>query len=384
MVRKGFKVMDSDMHVMEPPDLWQRYIDPQFKDRAPRGPTPQQPTKEQGIWSGAPLVHPDGQPWGIAPVSDRVWQMRRTGRNFTSHQERIKPYEERGWTGEVQLGAMDEEGIDVAVLYPSRGLYALPIPDMEPRLAAAVAQAYNDWLYDFCQADPSRLLGAAMVSPFDVEDAVSESRRCVRELGFTGVFLRPNEVNGRNWHDPYYEPLWSTLEELGVPLGFHEGVGSAMRTVGEQFGDNDLLRHVFSHPGEQMLAVGSFCVGGVLERHPNLKVAFLEANCSWLPFLVWRMDEHWERQGDVYAPELKMAPSEYFKRQCFASAEADEDPIKYVVDYLGSDRLVFSTDFPHSDSKFPRSVDAFLELPIGDEDKGKILWDNCARYYGIE
>ena len=383
MVRKGFKVMDSDMHVMEPPDLWQRYIDPQFKDRAPRGPDTR-PIEEPGVWTGAALVHPDGQPWGIDPVSDRVWQLRRTGHNFLSHQERISPYQEAGWSSQVQLGAMDEEGIDVAVLYPSRGLYALSISDMDPRLAAAVARAYNDWLYDFCQADPSRLLGAGMVSPFDIEDAVSEARRCVREMGFKAVFLRPNQVLGRNWHDPYYQPLWSTLEELGVPLGLHEGVGAAMPTVGDQFDDHDLLRHVFSHPGEQMLAVGSFCAGGVLERHPNLRVAFLEANCSWLPFLLWRLDEHWVRQGDVYAPELRMAPSGYFTRQCYASVEADEDPAKYVIDYLGGDCLVFSTDFPHSDSKFPKAVDAFLELPISDEDKGKILWDNCARYYGME
>ena len=79
-----------------------------------------------------------------------------------------------------------------------------------------------------------------------------------------------------------------------------------------------------------------------------------------------------------------MAPSEYFKRQCFASAEPDEEPVKYVVDYLGNDRLVFSTDFPHGDSKFPEAIDSFLQLPISDDDKRKILWDNCAYYYGIE
>ena len=103
-----------------------------------------------------------------------------------------------------------------------------------------------------------------------------------------------------------------------------------------------------------------------------------------MPFLLWRLDEHWEQEGDVYAPELKMPPSEYFKRQCFASVEADEEPVKYVIDYMGNERLVFSTDFPHGDSKFPTSVARFLKLPIGDEDKRKVLWDNCAQYYGIK
>jgi predicted TIM-barrel fold metal-dependent hydrolase len=144
-----------------------------------------------------------------------------------------------------------------------------------------------------------------------------------------------------------------------------------------------MLKHVYCHPVEQMLAVGSFCGGGILERHPNLRVAFLEGNCSWLPFLLWRLDEHWERQGDVYAPELKMPPSEYFKRQGFASVECDEAPVKYVIDYLGDDRLVFSTDFPHGDSKFPKAVESFLTLPIAEKSKRKILWDNCAAYYGL-
>ena len=374
MAKNGFKVFDSDLHVLEPGDLWQKYIDPEFKDRAPRGLSE---SMQDMI-----MIDPDGKRWGRDPaVSDAV---RRSGREFAMKQIKYKSYAERGWTGEVQLGAMDEEGIDVAVLYPSRGLFALAIPDMDPGLAAAIARAYNNWLYDFCQSDPTRLVGAGMVSPFDVADAVAESRRCVAELGFKSVFMRPNQVGGRNWHDPYYEPLWSTLEELGVPIGLHEGEGCAMRQVGDQFGGDLMLRHVLCHPGEMMMATISFCGGGILQRHPSLRVAFLEANCSWLPFLLWRLDEHWERLGDVYRPDMTMAPSEYFKRQCYASVESDEEPVKYVIDYMGSDRLVFSTDFPHSDSKFPKAVECFLQLPITEEDKRKILWDNCANYYGIK
>ena len=111
-----------------------------------------------------------------------------TGDQYSRNNVRYKAYGDRGWTGEVELDGMDVEGIDVAVLYPSRGLYTLSTPGMDPRLAAALARAYNNWLYDFCQADPTRLIGAGMISPFDVEDAVSESHRCVRELGFKGVF----------------------------------------------------------------------------------------------------------------------------------------------------------------------------------------------------
>ena len=374
MAKNGFKVLDSDLHVIEPPDLWQRYIDAEFKDRAPRG--------LMDSVANLFLEGPDGKPWGRTqtPADDR---RRISGKEYAVNQKKYRYFHEGGWTGELQLEAMDAEGIDVAVLYPSRGLYVLAVPGLDPPLAAAIARAYNDWLHEFCQADPDRLIGAGMISPFDIENAVSESIRCVKELGFKGVFLRPNEVDERNWYDSYYDPLWSALEELQVPLGFHEGVASGLPQTGDKFRDSFMLQHVFTHPVELMLATASFCGGGILEHHPKLRVAFLEGNCSWVPFLLWRLDEHCELWGDVYAPDLKMAPSEYYKRQCFASVEADEDLVKYVIDYMGNNHLVFSTDFPHPDSKWPGSVNRFLELPIADEDKKQILWDNCAQYYDI-
>ena len=144
-----------------------------------------------------------------------------------------------------------------------------------------------------------------------------------------------------------------------------------------------MLRHTVCHPGEQMLAAVSFCGGGILERHPRLRVAFLEGNASWVPFLLWRMDEHYEWLGDVFARDLSREPSEYFKRQCFVSVECDEEPIAAVFDQMGVANIVFSTDFPHPDCKYPGAVARFLELPLPDAAKRAILWDNCARYYGL-
>jgi predicted TIM-barrel fold metal-dependent hydrolase len=134
----------------------------------------------------------------------------------------------------------------------------------------------------------------------------------------------------------------------------------------------------------QMLALGAFIGGGVLERHPKLTVAFLEANCSWVPWLIWRMDESYELEGDLFMKDLSMMPSEYFKRQCFVSVEPDETPARYMIQEFGADQLVFSTDYPHGDSRYPNATNAFLELPISDEDKRKILWDNCAAFYHVE
>jgi predicted TIM-barrel fold metal-dependent hydrolase len=307
-----------------------------------------------------------------------------TGHNFERNQALYADHSRRGWTADCQLEAMDVEGLDVAVLFPSRGLSVLTHPATDPRFAAAIARAYNHWMYDFCRLDTTRLLGAGMLSVFDINDAVAEARRCVEELGFKAVFLRSNIVNGHVWHEPYYEPLWETLEDLGIPLGFHEATGSRSPQVGEQFNPNFGLRRIYAQPMSQMLGMGSFVAGGICERHPKLKVAFLEANCSWALWLLWRMDEDYELEGDICMPELKMAPSEYFKRQCVLSIEPDEHPASYFIQEYGADQLVFSTDYPHGDSRYPHAVDAFLQLPISDADKRKILWDNCANFYAVK
>src|SRR3989442_16005426 len=129
MARKGFKVLDSDMHIIEPPDLWQRYIDPELKDQAPRGLTE--------TVGDLRLIGPDGKPWGRDADAVRD-QQRGRGQSFAQNQIPFKPYEERGWTGEVQLGAMDEEGIDVAANDPSRSLFGPSMPVMDPRGGAGL------------------------------------------------------------------------------------------------------------------------------------------------------------------------------------------------------------------------------------------------------
>ena len=143
-MHKHFKVLDSDIHIIEPSDLWQCYIDAEFRERAPSGLTED---------AGDLRLACAGKPWGrVAGAADA--RRRRQGHDYAHNQERWRPFQERGWTAKVQLEAMDTEGIDVAVIYPSRGLFALTIPAMEPRFAAAMARAYNNWLYDFCQENP--------------------------------------------------------------------------------------------------------------------------------------------------------------------------------------------------------------------------------------
>lgn len=383
MAINGFRLFDSDLHVIEPADLWRRYIDPRFRDRAPVG------VVEQPFSTGH--LHPlDGVPFSptdtgdFAPMASGhcVEQAHARGRY-----EQYCGFDRRGWGPDVQLEAMDAEGIDRAVIFPTAGLTVNGREYDDDAFAAALARAYNDWLADFCSRDGDRLFGAAMIHVQNVPAAVEEVRRARRELGFRGIYLRPNPMRGRNWHDPAYDPLWAACEEEALPVGFHEGYPSRLpHAVAERFNDGLadwwLTDHVARHPIEMMYTAICLISGGVLERFPGLTVGLLEANCSWVPYWLWPMDEHYEVREFALKARLPELPSTYFKRQCFVSIEADEEAACPILERI-ADNVVFSTDFPHSDCAWPNASRAFLELPMSEEQKRRILWDNCERMYGF-
>ena len=378
MAFNGFKVMDSDMHVQEPADLWTRYIEPKYRDQAPVG--------TSNYLGDQDLVHE-----GRVISRFRVQAPYQGGMTdwFTDHYGRREIYEDfdrRGWDGKCQLEAMDAEGIDVGVLYPTRGLFAHAKEYDDDGFAAAISRAYNNWLAGMCAVDPKRMYGAAMLPAQDIQAAIAEVKRAREELGFIAVFLRPNPIRGRNWHNPCYDPLWAACEKYGMAVGFHEGTPCELPVaMGDRFqgihADLWMTEHVAAHPIEQMYACLSFIQGGVCERFPKLRLAFLEGNCSWVPFWLWRMDEHWEARRHVVKNRVKLPPSDYFKRQCYVGIEADETPGKYAIDWGAGNNIVFSTDFPHPDSKYPNSVKTLVAQPLADDAKRKILWDNCVRLY---
>ncbi len=178
-------------------------------------------------------------------------------------------------------------------------------------------------------------------------------------------------MNRRPWHHPAYDPLWAEIERLGVPLSFHGG-GQTYLTpdFGLEVLDKLMLWHTFSQPLGIQFVTACLCGGGVLERFPNLKVALLEGNCSWAPWFLYRLDEHWEWTGWYEAPELTMPPSEYFKRNCWVSVEADEVTVPHFVETFGDEKLIFSTDYPHGDSKYPHAVDTLRQAAAHRREQG--------------
>ncbi|HKX48811.1 MAG TPA: amidohydrolase family protein [Candidatus Binatia bacterium] len=367
MSKNGLRAFDSDMHVFEPADLYTKYMNPKWGERIPRG----QPRTKHGMTR---YFLGNGKP--IRPPSDVV--------DFHESRmaDRFKESLARDYDNISQLAAMDKEGLDIAVLFRTSPLHTNE--NFEPEYANDLCKAWNDWMVDFCKADSWRLKGSALITLHDVNLAVKEAQRTVKN-GAVGLSLCPEPINARQIHDRYFDPLWREAQEMNIPICFHPPARPQQPQVSkdrfEGHPNQALLVNPLRNPIEQILAVSAFTAGGVLERFPKLKVAFLEGNCSWLPWLLYRIDEYWEMQGAMADIPLRKKPSEYFKEQCFISVDVDEGLVKNVIDYLGDDNIVISTDYPHIDCRWPHALDEFLMTPISEQSKKKILWDNCARLY---
>ena len=357
MSRLPFPVVDADAHIIEGPDLYGRYLDPAFRDRAPR---------IVADSAGVRRMHYEGRVVPPFPEGQRS-----SWRNWESPAERIT--------------LMDEEGIDKAFLFPSSATF-FPF-GTDAALAMALVRAYNDYLGDFCAKYPDRLYGVALACLHDVPWAIAEARRAVRELRLRAVMVRPNPLNGRRVDDPAYLPFYAALEELAVPLIVHETTGCPDTAGADRYGidrpDRYAFNHIISHPFEQMLAVLALIGGGVLERFPRLRVGFFEAGAGWLPYWLWRLDEHVESPHfRAQFGGLRMAPSEYFRRQCFTTCEADETGLAATIAALGEDKVMFASDFPHFDSSRGVVEEFWKDQRLPDPLKRKLLGDNCIAFYG--
>jgi predicted TIM-barrel fold metal-dependent hydrolase len=366
MSKNGLRIVDVDGHVREADDLFEKYLEAPFRARAP---------KIEKVANGQLLFRLEGDRHHRRP-DETPFRIKEDGAPVNENRHLATDPKDR-------LRAMERDGIERGLLFPSAGLY---LPSVEEEAyAAALCRAYNNWLYDYCNTDPKRLMGVGVVPVQDVKLAIEEARRAVNELGFKGIFVRPNPVKGRNIDDPYYDPLYRTIVELAVPLLVHEGSGAFLPTAGaDRFAGQWFFTHTISHPFEQMLASLGLICRGSLERNPELQVVFLESGAGWLPYWLWRMDEHYEILP-FQVPWLKMKPSDYFRRQCFTSFEADETRLGEVISSIGADRVVFASDYPHWDATFP----GVTEMILGREDldaetKRKIMGENAARLLRLD
>ncbi|KYG05866.1 BarH protein [Sorangium cellulosum] len=389
-MRDGYRILDADRHVTEPLGLWQAHLEPEFRDHAPYlayvgegepladrvaypGPEGLLSLPPQPMMDGRPLLH---------RTSARTWRaVASASRRRAGRLARLGPLE----LPQAHLADMDREGIDVAFLYPTLALMLLGMAPLDPALASAFARAYNTWLRGFCDHEPRRLRGVALMSPHDPAQMVPELARAAA-LGFRAVVVRPNPVAGRTLGDPAYEAFWAECERRSIAVAVHEGAHASLPAAGADRFRSRFALHACSHPMEQMMALLALIEGGVLERHPRLRVAFLEAGCGWLPYWLHRLDEiEYRGLAEEVAPHVRREPSAYFRRQCFVEIEPDEPLLEQAIPWLGEGSAIFGTDFPHIDhdaGMVERALALRGRLP-GDALR-KLLWDNGARFYGLE
>lgn len=363
----AFRIIDGDGHVVEPEGMWEKYLEEKYKPIAPKVIRDNRNTNRLMI-EGRLYPKPEGKGRGI--TRGISWYDNPRGGAAANAKTRMRD--------------MDSEGIDIAVLFPAQGLWLGGVED--PKFAAALCRAYNTWLADYCNNDSRRLKGVAIAPLQDPAMAAEETRYAVEKLKHVAVMVRPNPYGDRNLEDPRNDVFYAEVQRLGVPLITHEGTGmvGASSTVGIDRYENFMFTHTVSHTMEQMLASLSMIMGGVCERFPKLKLGFFEGGASWLPYWLWRMDEHWEKRPDELA-WLKHSPTEYFRRQCWISCDADEATVPQAVQGLGSNKVIFGSDYPHWDSVFPGAPKFIAEHPdLSEEAKRNILCENSRKFFAID
>jgi hypothetical protein len=277
-----------------------------------------------------------------------------------------------------RLRVLDDEGITAAVLYPSLGLMFGLYSD--PEAAAALCASYNDHLAAYCATDPRRLIGVALLPQQEPKLAAAELERCIEQHKFVGGVIRPNRIAGRTIDDPSFEVLWGTAAGLDAPIITHEAyTGGGIDTVGEDRMPSYAGAHIVSHSFEQMTAMLTLCLSGVLERHPMLRLGFFEAGCGWAPYWTERIDEHYE-----------LAPTDFnggdphgvLNTRTWLTFEVDEKTLPVVCALGWADNLCFASDYPHYDAVFPGAVRAVRERRLDPTLERKVLGDNALCFYG--
>jgi uncharacterized protein len=404
------RYIDSDGHILEPPMAMLDFAPAEYRDRIWHIEREADGT-ECSVWNGRRMPST-----GLAGTAgfpdDKVEQVRSGELTYTT----TRP---SGWTASLRLDDMDTDGIDVSVLYPTTMLGLQSMKDVE--FGRIQARVYNDWCAEHLKEGRGRLYGAGALPPMhdrdDVQSVVDEIHHVAELPGMVSVFMRPNPaIEWRYFSDPVYDRIWSVLQDTELPVAFHpflapdlpgacdglklaraRDAGGSFETL-EQFeaakaaaGDGILLPNIYftqaiANPVDVMSAICYVTAGGVTERFPGAKFMFLEANGGWLVPWLERLDHHAKKfSWDV--PSLKMLPSEYFRRQCWISFDPDESMLAFTANspLCGADRIIWASDYPHPDAKFPGVTQELEEALRGltYEQKRVITSESARALYGI-
>ena len=380
------RVIDADGHVLEPPDLWQRYVEPAWRSRAIR--VARQPDGRDAL-----LI--DGRPARLT-TAEMLGGFGGMGKSLdelaaaclSGHYAENLP---AAATDPIaRLALLDADGIAQALLYPSLGLQWEGEVD-DPTYALVHARAYNRWIEEFCAASGGRLVPIAHLTLGDSAAAAAELRRAVR-AGARGGFLLPFTLDGLPHGHPAHDALFAAACELDVPIAIHTGIDPPARSLHRRF-DELSWPEAVPYPGAWYLQVmfaqavqqafTTFFQYATFDRFPALRLVVLEAGAGWLGYWIDRMDAlHRSNLRPTIA--LRDAPSVYVRRQCWVSGDPDEGVLPRVMEYVGADRFLWATDYPHSDhdAGYMRELHE-LANRLPTDARRKLLGENVAAAYRL-
>jgi predicted TIM-barrel fold metal-dependent hydrolase len=373
-------IFDCDGHVAEPLDLWDRYVPARYRKQAKHTMSIRHmPGGGTGFYMYGKLLQGGTQAVTFAGKDPGTF---------------LKNYWEEGepsaLDAKLRVKTLDSEGIAMSVLYPSFGGILGGVKDRT--MAAVLSRAYNDWVVDWSrEGNAKRIYGVAIV-PMQFPDlAVKELRRAVNDLGLRAFMVRPNAYAGKHLDHPAFDPIWREAQALDVAAGFHPfpfpdvpGVNTFVGELERLPGTLSMMGDCAGLPMDNMLTMMRLTFGGVFDRFPKLRCAFLESNGSWAAMWVDRMEKRAKRTTRATSP-LKTLPSEIVARQCFIALDGDEQALPYVAGLVGEDVIIWASDFPHFDGKFPGAAQEALEHsgPLGKRVQRKFLGENASRLYKI-
>ena len=334
----------GDSHFLEPPDLFTERMPAALAERMPRSEKSPDGTKETVYIDGESFERPLPKPireGEFAGQTIETLSARPPGASNTY--ERLKD--------------LDQEGIWGEVTFPSLGMWANMIKD--PVLVREGAKAVNDWAIEEIQnVAPDRLVATATLPLLEIEDTVAEAYRA-KELGYYAAYLPTVPPKGKpTYNDEYWAPLWAALDETGLVLTIH--IGTDGTTVMFRGPGGAVMNYVETTYGGQR-ATTQLIAGGVLERHPDLKVLIAEGGAAWAPFMGDRMNEGYRQHGMFVRPKLSLLPKEYIYRQVYVSFQHDETAVDAITS-MGYQNVMWGSDYPHLEGTYGHTQKTLHEL----------------------
>ena len=393
-------VIDCDGHILEPPDLWEKYLDPKYRDRAMRIRVGDDRFEYLEIDGKRAKMTAPGLLGSLGGMGKRVEEAKRLrevamrgGVTRPEDVRAVQPKPEDTYLKGAAFGTMvmkerlqllDQEGMRKALLYPTIGLlWEAELFDVE--LSSAYCRAYNRWIADFCRDSGGRLVPIAHLSLGDPAQAARELRRAVED-GCKGAFVCPFTISRVPHGDPAHDAVFATAQDLDVPLAIHptfEPVAFGIHHRYDNFQWAAWYFDLFAGQGVQH-AFGTLFQFGVFDRFPKLRVVVLESQAGWIGYFLDRGDAIFNGTTLGATVRLKEKPSYYFKRQCWISADPDERTIASLMPLVGEDKFFWASDYPHPDhpGNYLEELQGMI-ASMTDSGKRAVLGENVANVYRV-